>query len=175
MPPTLLNDHAGQDCRIVFLDHLFSLSYLGCFKVYRPLFAGLFLLVVTVSMGCGSQGAYDTSPVHGSVTFEGEPVIEGTIDFLPIPGPGSEEMGKPGAASIAEDGTYTASTYGDSDGIVPGRKRVQYSAPLPEDTRENANKKPSPYVGFEIEPAEIDVKDGDNQIDFVLTKPKKTR
>lgn len=128
-----------------------------------------------MSLGCGSQGAFDTSPVHGKVTFEGEPVIEGTIDFLPIAGPDSQEMGKPAAASINEDGSYTAGTYASSDGVVPGRKRVQYSAPLPEDTRENANKKPSPYVGFEIEPTEIDVQAGDNEIDFVLTKPKKKR
>lgn len=141
----------------------------------RPLFSGLVLLVATASVGCGSQGAFDTSPVHGKVTFDGEPVIEGTIDFLPIPGSGTEEMGKPAAATISEDGSYSAGTYANGDGVVPGRKRVQYSAPLPEDTRENAGKKPSPYVGFEIEPAEVDIQAGDNEIDFVLTKPKKTR
>ncbi|RCS46418.1 hypothetical protein DTL42_15790 [Bremerella cremea] len=143
--------------------------------MYRFLFSGLVLLVATTSWGCGSQGAFDTSPVHGKVTFEGEPVIEGTIDFLPIAASDSQEMGKPAAATIAEDGTYSAGTYASGDGVVPGRKRVQYSAPLPEDTRENAGKKPSPYVGFEIEPTEIEVQSGDNEIDFVLTKPKKSR
>ncbi len=128
-----------------------------------------------VSLGCGSQGAYDTSPLHGTVTYDGKPVTEGTIDFLPMAGSDSQEMGKPAAAKISEDGSYTAGTYASGDGVIPGRKRVQYSAPLPEDTRENANKAPSPYVGFEIEPTEIDVEDGDNEIDFVLTKPKKTR
>ncbi len=132
------------------------------------LLAVLFLAAVLV--GCSSKGAFDTAPVHGTVTYDGKPVTEGTIDLVPMPGAGSEMAGKPGAASIQADGTYTAGTYDTSDGIVPGKKRVRYSAPLPEDTRETANDAPSPYAGLVIEPSEINVEAGDNEIDFVLKK-----
>ncbi|GAA4423955.1 hypothetical protein [Bremerella cremea] len=131
------------------------------------------ILFSTISLvGCGPSGAFDTAPVHGTVTFDGQPVTEGTIDFTPIAGGDSQMTGKPAAARINEDGTFSAGTYGDSDGVVPGKKRVRYSAPLPEDTRENANKAPSPFTGLQIEPSEIDVQAGDNKIEFFLKKSK---
>lgn len=132
------------------------------------------VLCSTLAMvGCGSRGAFDTVPVHGTVTFEGKPVTEGTIDLVPVPGTGSEMAGKPGAASIQEDGTYQAGTYATTDGIVPGKKRVRFSAPLPADTRDAAKVPPSPYAGLQIEPSEINVQAGDNKIDFVLKKKSK--
>jgi len=128
----------------------------------------LFFLVVAI--GCSSQGAFDTVPVHGTVTYDGKPVTEGTIDLVPLPGTGNDMVGKPGAATIQSDGTYQAGTYAAADGIVPGKKQVRYSAPLPEDTRTSKEATPSPYAGLEIEPSEIEITPGDNAIDFVLKK-----
>ena len=134
--------------------------------------SALVLSCVLIS-GCGGGGDFDTSPVYGTVTFNGQPVTEGTIDFLPVPGTGEMMQGKPSSARVTADGTYKGSTYSDGDGVVPGLKRVHYSAPLPEDTRENANKAPSPYTGMAIEPSEVEVKPGKNELNFILVEPKK--
>ena len=157
---------------VLLIPHSYSLDV--C-KVYRHTLFVLFLSFTACSLGCSSGGEFDTSPVHGKVTFDGKPVHEGTIDFIPIAGSDNQMMGKPAAATISEDGSYTAGTYASSDGVVPGRKQIRYSAPLPADTRDNADAEPSPFLGFEIEPSEIDVVPGSNEIDFVLKKPAKSR
>ena len=113
------------------------------------------LIALMAAIGCSSKGAFDTVPVQGTVTFDGKPVTEGTLDFVPVSGSDQAMVGKPAAAKINPDGTYAAGTYGTSDGVVPGKKRVRYSAPLPEDTRENANKAPSPFTGLQIDEIEL--------------------
>ncbi|MBI1247763.1 hypothetical protein GC197_07925 [bacterium] len=143
--------------------------------MYRHIQIVLVLLIAAVLSGCNSQGEFSTSPVHGTVTYDGKPVFEGTIDFIPIAGNDTEMMGKPAAATITEDGTYQAGTYASSDGVVPGRKQIRYSAPLPADTRENAGSKPSPFLGLEIEPSEVEIVPGKNEINFELKKPAKSR
>lgn len=136
----------------------------------------LSLLAATAALtGCGPAGAFDTVTLHGTVTCDGQPVTEGTLDFMPLPGAGSEMVGKPAAAKISADGTYNAGTYGESDGVVPGKKRVTYSAPLPEDSREAEQLKQSQYAGYQIEPSEIDVQADSGEINFVLVKPTKKK
>ncbi|WP_158265235.1 hypothetical protein [Blastopirellula marina] len=120
-------------------------------------------------------GANRFEPSSFRVIRWSSPVTEGTLDFIPLPGAGSDMVGKPAAAKISADGTYDAGTYGDGDGVVPGKKRVTYSAPLPEDSREAEQLKQSQYAGYQIEPSEIDVQAGSGEINFVLVKPTKKK
>ena len=71
---------------------------------------------MAVCIGCGGS---DLSTVEGTVTFDGEPVEEGSIVFEPADGVG------PAAGGTIEQGRYRLA--GDA-GVVPGQKTVRISA-----------------------------------------------
>lgn len=79
------------------------------------LLLGSALLVVLVGCGTGAN------PVTGKVTFEGKPLAGGGgIQFIPLEG-----EGKPSGGVINEDGTYSLSTFGENDGAMAGKHRVE--------------------------------------------------
>ena len=81
---------------------------------HRPL--GLPAVVVLAMLaGCGGN----RPTVHGEVTFDGEPVVEGTISFEPADGVG------PTTGGPIVDGKYRL--FGEA-APVPGMKRVRISA-----------------------------------------------
>ena len=59
--------------------------------------------------GCGGDGLVE---VRGKVTFDGRPVEQGTISFLPTDGKG------PTAGALIENGRYTVRA-------APGKKKVE--------------------------------------------------
>ena len=82
-----------------------------------PHFAILLVLpCVALLMGCGPDYP-DCVPVSGKVTFEGEPVTQGTITFYP-------DGGRAAMGEIQPDGTYVLTTFEPGDGAVPGRHTV---------------------------------------------------
>jgi len=72
------------------------------------------LLVAIAPLGCGRSGP-ETYPVSGTVTFDGQPVPDGHILFVPAEGKGLPDPGK------IEDGKF-------SFRAKPGRKRVEIEA-----------------------------------------------
>ncbi len=77
--------------------------------------AGLVALVMLVSAGCGSG----LVAVEGNVTFDGQPVEQGTIVFQPADGKGTTASGE------IKGGGYRLS--GD-EGVAPGEKVVRITA-----------------------------------------------
>jgi len=69
--------------------------------------------------GCASESS---SPVHGKVTLDGQPVEAGNIAFLPTAASGRK------AAAAIEQGAYALSM---SDKLPPGSYRVEISWPKP--------------------------------------------
>jgi hypothetical protein len=69
----------------------------------------LALLVVLAIGGCGGSGPME---ITGTVTFAGQPVENGAIEFEPSDGKG------PLAAGVIKDGRYTLQ-------VMPGPKRVR--------------------------------------------------
>ncbi len=67
------------------------------------------LLLLPLSSGCGASGLVEIS---GAVTYDGEPVRNGRITFLPPDGNG------PTAAAIVADGKYAVAVF-------PGPKLVK--------------------------------------------------
>jgi len=68
--------------------------------------------------GCGGPKVY---PVSGTVKFEGKPMKGGgSITFVPT----GKQEGKTGGGLIAEDGTYTLTSYKPGDGSMAGEFRV---------------------------------------------------
>jgi hypothetical protein len=83
----------------------------------RALAAGL--LIIAAALGCRDK---ETFPVSGTVRFEGKPLAGGgSIRFAPLDENASREAG----GDIAKDGTYLLRTYGESDGAIPGKYRVE--------------------------------------------------
>jgi len=107
------------------------------------LLGGLILVGLT---GCGRKSdRLKTAPASGSVTFNGKPVPQGSLLFIPtVPGP-------PGQANLKPDGTFVAGTYEIDDGLVPGEYAVAITGQMevePEPTAtplaENAGKTKAP-------------------------------
>ena len=92
-----------------------------------------------------AQGA-KTFPVHGKVTYKGQPLKAGSITFEP------EGAGRDGHADIQPDGTFVLTTYKNGDGAVGGTHRVAVS---------NAGKAvPLKYASVSSSKVEIEVSEG---------------
>ncbi len=78
-------------------------------------------LSLAVLAGCG-EGFPDTVRVRGKVTYQGEPLSEGTIAFHPA-GPRGEQLYRPAVGVIA-DGAYQLQSFRHGDGVMPGEYAV---------------------------------------------------
>src|SRR5687768_5398937 len=87
--------------------------------------AGLIFLT-----GCGAK----TSTVSGKVTYQGQPVTGGSVTLMPQSGGEGTPAasGKPAAANVQPDGSFTMAPGTDAGGASPGMNRVVYSAPVTE-------------------------------------------
>jgi len=78
------------------------------------------LLLPAIIAGCG--GGVDRTDLSGTVTFDGQPIVYGEIQFLAQPG---QENTPSGFAEII-DGKYTTAEMGQ--GIAPGKYTLRISA-----------------------------------------------
>jgi hypothetical protein len=92
-------------------------------KKWRPVAIALSVSATVVVLGCGGDdsGLGRRYKVTGKVTYKGEPVPKGTVNFLPTKPPVPE-----GRAATGEikDGYYSLSTTGNNDGALPGDYNV---------------------------------------------------
>ncbi|WP_145258927.1 hypothetical protein [Planctomycetes bacterium Pan216] len=77
-----------------------------------------------------------TVPVAGTVTYQGKPVMMGSIVFQPVtPSPGSPF--RPAQGVLEMDGSYEVQSFAAGDGAVPGEYRVVITStdggPTPEE------------------------------------------
>ncbi|MGC1276037.1 MAG: hypothetical protein WBC44_20220 [Planctomycetaceae bacterium] len=79
-----------------------------------------------VLAGCENSD-FDVATTSGTVVCNGETVTMGTVTFTPV-GEG-DLLGKPAIGILGPDGRFVLSTYGDGDGAVVGKHRVNYLAP----------------------------------------------
>ena len=86
------------------------------------LFYRLSTLVVVALLPVGCGPSYPTCyPVSGKVTFNGEPVTQGTVTFYPADG--RSAIGK-----IQPDGSYSLTTFETGDGALAGNHAVTIKA-----------------------------------------------
>ena len=77
--------------------------------------------------GCGSGNGLDTVPIKGEVTYNGKPLTEGTVAYLPVkPGTGRSANGP-----IGPDGTFSMTTQQRDDGVVKGEYNIVIYAYAP--------------------------------------------
>ncbi len=133
--------------------------------------AGLILLA-----GCGPSRPA-TAPVHGRVTYQGKPVVEGTIIFQPV-------KGRQSIGEIAPDGGYVLTTFEPGDGALLGRHKVtiearRISQTLAGDDLDEEGSAgygppvvtwlvPEKYSRPDSSPLTAEVKEGENTFDFDL-------
>lgn len=105
--------------------HPISLFRPGAIRWGSPM-GGLLLVVGWLAAGvagCGKSGPQTVS-VTGTVTYQGKPVSNGTVSFLPVdPQKGRSAMGK-----IDPNGRYVAMTSETIKGLLPGEYIVTVSA-----------------------------------------------
>jgi hypothetical protein len=77
---------------------------------------------MALAVGCGGSGGDGPAavPAAGTVTYQGQPVETGTIQFVPANGRA--------ASGAIENGKFTLSTNGNDDGAIPGTHQVSVSA-----------------------------------------------
>lgn len=72
-------------------------------------------------IGCGGSDQLPTYPVQGNVIFNGKPLQQGSVTFIPENGPYA-------SGRISSDGTFELTTYAEGDGAIAGMHRILVSA-----------------------------------------------
>jgi hypothetical protein len=89
---------------------------------FKHLAPGLVLLAAVVLVGCGGAAKgpekQATVPATGILTHKGKPVPNASVIFQSLDG----KVSSYGSTDAA--GTFTLSTYGNQDGIPPGKYKV---------------------------------------------------
>jgi hypothetical protein len=126
-------------------------------------------VLLAVSTGCGDKtGAV---PVTGKVSYNGEPLKNGTVMFIPDGG------GTAATGEIQPDGTFQLTTFRKDDGAVPGDYTVVVQVfPDPESggglpgMEFGTEKPPIPqrYMDATQTDLKASVKDRDNNLDLQL-------
>ena len=88
---------------------------------------GIGAALVAIHGGCSRKATPTTATVSGKVTFQGEPLADGLIVFVPDPDRGG--TGKPARGDLGPDGTFQLTIDGETM-IPPGWYRVAI-APAP--------------------------------------------
>ena len=91
-------------------------------KIWQPVAVALGVSAAMVVLGCGDDSGLGTRyKITGKVTYKGEPVPQGTVNFIPVKPPPPE-----GRAATGEikNGSYTLSTAGGGDGALAGEYNV---------------------------------------------------
>ncbi|HUG67836.1 MAG TPA: carboxypeptidase-like regulatory domain-containing protein [Pirellulaceae bacterium] len=129
----------------------------------------LCLLVLTAA-GCGAK--YQTAPVSGTITLDGQPLGDATVTFTP------EAVGLDAPTSSGRtdaSGNYTLALIVDgSPGALVGKHTVVVAPNVESESdvytpeeMERASLPPSQFA-FQVEP-------GENQADFKLTSASEAR
>jgi hypothetical protein len=130
------------------------------------------MCALLLGFGCGPSGP-ERYEITGHVTYKGEPVEEGIIEFEPIDGQGSKD------GSIILNGDYRVPK---DKGLYPGKYRVSIVIGDGTVTTGNASpdapsKRPGATPGRERAPPEFNVRstlvrevtrDGPNEFDFAI-------
>lgn len=88
----------------------------------RTLTAFLMAMVLIGLASCGPGNGLNLARVRGTVTFEGEPIRNGTVLFEPDESKGT--TGPQAVGTILTDGTFVLSSQDPGDGAVIGTHRV---------------------------------------------------
>lgn len=81
-------------------------------------------ILTVLALGCGSK--YDTVPVKGKVTYDGQPVPALILQFKPAQGRASQ-------GTTGPDGSFEMTYTIDQKGVMPGEHEITASWSPPSD------------------------------------------
>lgn len=123
------------------------------------------LVLLIVFMGCNASNLY---PVQGMITYEGKPVPNGTVNFIP-------NSNGPTATGEITNGFYRLSTHFSGDGAQPGTYRVIIVAMEDQAERLPEERSPLPaaivpvrYTSLATSDLTATIDEKQNKIDFDL-------
>ncbi len=79
-----------------------------------------FLAFCLTTLGCGGTGAPRPVPVRGTVEYNGQPLTQGSVAFVPM----VATEGYSARGTISRDGSFALTTFEESDGAFPGNYKV---------------------------------------------------
>jgi len=95
--------------------------------------------------GCGGNGAVaKLAPVKGRVVLKDQGVTAADIYFLPDAEKGND--GKMATAVLQEDGSFTLTTQGQGDGVIPGAYKATISCRRPDVDKKYKDVKTTPLA-----------------------------
>jgi hypothetical protein len=85
-------------------------------------FSMLALALMFFTFGCGKP-KYEIVKVQGTVTYQGQPLKQGDISFIPeqVEGDGLRRMA---VSAINDQGEYVLNSFKPGDGVIPGEYKV---------------------------------------------------
>jgi hypothetical protein len=83
-------------------------------------------LALLMGAGCGGGGAPAPVPVKGTVTLDGKPLADATVQFVAQDAGGRDATGTTNA-----EGAFALSTVKPGDGALPGKYKVVIQPPAP--------------------------------------------
>ena len=127
-------------------------------------------LLIVATVGCGGRDPNlpATYPVQGIVTYQGQPVQNGSVVFRP------EGSGNSARGVTDAQGEFTLSTYEKADGAVSGKHKVTVEvmqgrgSAAPRRVLLEASPIPVKYADRETSPLEVVVKEGHNHPKLTL-------
>ena len=142
-------------------------------RTWKSIGQCLLALIALAVSGCGGESDnLATGSVSGKVIHNGQPVNGGVVQFTPVPSGGKGPVGKPASGGVGADGTFKLSTYGNGDGAVIGKHKLNYSpAVVPIDEKTHSDNSPpvkGQYDGLIPSSKDAEVKAGDNKINIEL-------
>lgn len=117
-------------------------------------------LAVLASSGCGDSLAQ----VTGTVEFDGKPLKQGQIGFIP-------EKGRPSYGTIVDGKIVEVTTKTKGDGLPPGDYKVQITAvENPDDIYKSKSLLPARYGNPGTSGFQASIKAGTNTVEFKMKK-----
>lgn len=144
-----------------------SLKVISMSKRVRSMSIGVLTIVLFVPLvGCGPSNP-ELGQVKGVLTMDGEPIKNGSIEFVPTGG------GRPSLALTDEEGRYTAYYLPNVPGAMKGKHRIRFEIAKgkpgdPGLVQPRSGKRPTGEV--KLEPESIEVTDGENEVNFELVE-----
>lgn len=133
---------------------------------------------ISLLAGCG--GVEGMSRVNGTVTYNGQPLSQGEINFIPA----SPGIARGAYADLDDQGRYSLSTFEPGDGAYQGQYKVTITSrgpdkPIPPEKQGQMMEEDMQGTGDPLIPEryftpmtsglEANVESGSNVIDFDLT------
>lgn len=136
--------------------HNFSLT-----KTPMRMLLHILPLVATLLLACGCSNYPSLAPVSGTVTYQGKPVANASVVFIP-------EGDRASQGKTDEQGKYELYYIGDTKGAVPGDHQVKISTQKVDEYDEVIEKETLPPKYNTKSTLTAKVEYGSKPIDFEL-------